>query len=84
MSKEMAMAKAKKRAAARTKSSKRGAGVKPASKKTAKRATPKQAKPKAQRRGKSVTKPAPEATIEGIAPGVAGPPNPAGAPGTSM
>ena len=69
------MAKAKKRAAARTKSSKRGkASVKAASKKTAKRAMPKQAKPKARRPSKS--KPVAEATIaaamEGPAPAVAG------------
>ena len=64
MPKEMAMAKAKKRAAARTKSSKHGkASVKSASKKTAKRAMRKQAKPNARRPGKRVTKPAAEATI---------------------
>jgi hypothetical protein len=50
MPKGMAMAKAKKRAAARTKSSKHGkATVKSASKKTAKRAMRKQAKPKPRR-----------------------------------
>jgi len=60
----IAMAKAKKRAAARTKSSKHGkASVKSASKKTAKRAMRKQAKPNARRPGKRVTKPAAEATI---------------------
>jgi hypothetical protein len=53
------MAKAKKRVAARKKSSKRGkASVKPARKKAAKRATTKKAKSKVQRSGMGVTKPA--------------------------
>jgi hypothetical protein len=51
------MAKAKKRVAARKKSSKRGkASAKPARKKTAKRATPKRAKSKVRRAGMSATK----------------------------
>jgi hypothetical protein len=53
------MAKAKKRVAARKKSSKRGkASAKPARKKTAGRATPKRAKSKVRRAGMSATKPA--------------------------
>jgi hypothetical protein len=53
------MAKAKRRAAARKKSSKRGkASVKPTRKKAAKRATPKKAKSKVRRAGMSATKPA--------------------------
>ena len=55
------MAKAKKRAAARKKSSKRGkASVKPARKMAAKRAMPKKAKSKVSRSRKSATKPAAE------------------------
>ena len=53
------MAKAKKRVAARKKSSKRGkASAKPAGKKTARRATPKRAKSKVRRAGTSATRPA--------------------------
>jgi hypothetical protein len=53
------MAKAKKRVAARKKSSKRGkTSAKPARKKAAKRATPKKAKSKVRRAGISTTKPA--------------------------
>ena len=53
------MAKAKKRVAARKKSSKRGkASAKPARKKAAKRAMPKKAKSKVRRAGMSTTKPA--------------------------
>ena len=52
------MAKAKKRAAGRKKSSRRGkASAKPARKKAAKRATPKRAKSKVRRASASVTKP---------------------------
>jgi hypothetical protein len=55
----MAMAKAKKRVAARKKSSKRGkANAKPARKMAAKHATPKKAKSKVQRAGMSAKKPA--------------------------
>jgi hypothetical protein len=55
------MAKAKKRAAARKKSPKRGkASVKPARKMAAKRATPKKAKSKVRRAKKSATKPVAE------------------------
>jgi hypothetical protein len=55
----MAMAKAKKRVAARRKSSKRGkASAKPARKMAAKHATPKKAKSKVQRVGMSAKKPA--------------------------
>ena len=51
------MAKAKKRVAARNKSSKRGkASVKPTRKKAAKRATPKKAKSKVRRASKSTPK----------------------------
>jgi hypothetical protein len=51
------MAKAKKRVAARKKSSKRGkASVKPTRRKAAKRATPKKAKSKVRRASKSATK----------------------------
>jgi hypothetical protein len=51
------MAKAKKRVAARKRSSKRGkASVKPTRKKAAKRATPKKAKSKVRRAGKSTPK----------------------------
>jgi hypothetical protein len=55
------MAKAKKRVAARKKSSKRGnVSAKPARKLAAKRATPKKAKSKARRAGMSAKKPAAE------------------------
>jgi hypothetical protein len=58
---EIAMAKAKKRVAARKKSSKRGkANAKPARKMAAKKATPKKAKSKVQRAGMSAKKPAPK------------------------
>jgi hypothetical protein len=54
---EIAMAKAKKRVAARKKSSKRGkANAKPARKTAAKHATPKKAKSKVQRAGRSTAK----------------------------
>ena len=55
------MAKAKKRVAARKKSSKRGkANAKPARKMAAKHATPKKAKSKVQRAGMRTKKPAPK------------------------
>jgi hypothetical protein len=58
-SKEIAMAKAKKRVAARKKSSKRGkAKARPVRKMTAKRATPKKAKAKVQSASGSAKKPA--------------------------